>query len=154
MLLFTAIKLLMREAQLAYLRGKQAMPSALRSLGLGIIARLVVEMRAARRLERLAVRLARMRGKISALAARLNDGSVTERIDADLSFREALIGLKEEIRAVRYQLALMEDASRQGHAVWPALQRAFDQLNKVAQETYSAADQLQWRIAEHDARFA
>ena len=55
--------------------------------------------------------------------------------------------------AVRYQLALMEDASRQGRAVWPALQRAFDQLNKVAQETYSAADQLQWHIAEHDARF-
>ena len=152
-MLFAAIKLIVREAQLAYDRGRKAMPGALRSVGLGIVAKLLVEIRAARRLERLAGRLTRMRGKIASLAARLNDGSVTEPIDADLSFRDALIGLKEEIRAVRYQLALMEDSSRQGSTMWPALQRAFDQLNKVAQETYRAADQLQWDIAEHDARF-
>jgi hypothetical protein len=47
----------------------------------------------------------------------------------------------------------MEDCTRHDSTVWPALQRAFDQLNKIAQETYSAADQLQWEIADHDARF-
>ena len=148
------LKIILLGTKLAYYRGRLALPTVFRTLSLALTPDIVADIRAARRLERIATRLAGMRVKIGSLASRLHDGSVTERIDADHSFRDSLIGLKEEIRDVRCLLALMQESCRYGHSAWPPLQRAFDHLTRVARDTYSAADQLLWDIDSHEARFA
>ena len=141
-------------AQLAFYRARLALPAVFTTMRTAFTPAIVADMRAARRLERIATRLAGMRVKIGSLASRLNDGSVTERIDADHSFRDSLIGLKEEIRDVRCLLAQMQESCRYGSSLWPPLHRAFEHLTLVARETYSAADQLLWDIDSHEARFA
>ncbi|HEX8612140.1 MAG TPA: hypothetical protein VF800_12705 [Telluria sp.] len=98
------------------------------------------ERRAAVRLDRLADRLAGMGYKIDMLRKRMDDG-LDEPIDADASLREALRGLKEDIRTVRTQLCSMS-----GPGSSPRLQRAFNRLSAIAEKTYAAADKLQWEI--------
>ncbi|MES2152848.1 MAG: hypothetical protein V4508_23985 [Pseudomonadota bacterium] len=152
-MLSATIKLILREARQVLQLGKSAVPEVLRQLAIVLcLAPLMMEMRCARRLDSLAARLSRMRNKIDSLGARLQRGMVHEAIDADHSFRDALAGLKEEIRLVRCQLAWLSDAHRHGN-MGVRLQRAFDNLHKVAEQTYAAADKLQWDIAEHDSRF-
>jgi hypothetical protein len=106
------------------------------------------ERRCAMRLDTVADRLAAMGGKINVLRMRMDEGGVEEAVDADFSLRDALKGLKEEIRSIRCQLVGCHAAHFSAR-----LQRAFARLTRIAEETYASADKLQWEIAEHDRRF-
>lgn len=106
------------------------------------------ERRCAVRLDTVADRLGVMGAKINMLRSRMDEGSMDEAVDADFQLRDALKELKEDIRGIRCQLAGM-----QAPQLGARLQRAFARLNKVAAETYSSADRLQWEIGEHDRHF-
>ena len=106
------------------------------------------ERRCARRLDHLAGRLHEMGGKIDGLRTRLAGNRIEEPVDADFSLREALKGLKEDIREIRLQLAAMQRDYRSAR-----LQRAFMHLGATAEQTYARADKLQWEIAAHDERW-
>lgn len=106
------------------------------------------ERRCAMRLDRVADRLAGMGERINVLRSRMGDGVMDEAVDEDFTLREALKGLKEDIRGIRCQLAALQVPGLSAR-----LQRAFTRLGKIAQETYASADKLQWEIGEHDRRF-
>lgn len=112
------------------------------------LSTLGAERRCAMRLDRVADRLASMGGRINVLRSRMNDGKSDEAVDADFVLRDALKGLKEDIRSIRCQLAGLHAPMLSAR-----MQRAFTRLSKVAEETYTSADRLQWEIAEHDRRF-
>jgi hypothetical protein len=107
------------------------------------------ERRCAMRLDRIGDRLLAMGERINVLRERMDGGFVNEPVDADRTLRASLKGLKEDIRDVRCQLASMHTPQ-----LGPRLQRAFARLAKIAEETYSSADKLQWQIDEHDMKFA
>ena len=119
----------------------QRMEQALLALG--------AERRCAQRLDRLGGRLAGMGARIDVLRSRISGNQIREAVDADWSLRDMLKGLKEDIREIRLQLAAMQREYRSAR-----LQRAFQQLGKVAQETYAKADKLLWEISAHDERYA
>ncbi len=110
-------------------------------------AALGAERRCALRLDRLADRLTVMGGRINLLRSRMTEES-GEAVDTDYALRNALKGLKEDIREIRCQLAGM-----QSQRLSARLQRAFSRLGKIAEDTYASADKLQWEIDEHDERF-
>ena len=112
------------------------------------LAALGAERRCAMRLDRVADRLALMGGRINLLRMRMNEGGTNEAVDADFLLREALKGLKEDIRSIRCQLGGMRVV-----ALSARMQRAFTRLHRIAEDTYASADKLQWEIAEHDRRF-
>jgi hypothetical protein len=111
------------------------------------LASLGAERRCALRLDRLGDRLNVMGARINLLRSRMLD-EVGEAIDTDHALRDALRGLKEDIREIRCQLAGMQSPQLSAR-----LQRAFARLAKIAEATYASADQLQWEIDEHDQRF-
>lgn len=106
------------------------------------------ERRCAMRLDRVADRLAVMGGKIDILRIRMNESAADEAVDGDFKLRDALKGLKNDIRSIRCQLVGMHSSHLSAR-----LKRAFARLTRVAEATYRSADQLQWEIAEHDERF-
>lgn len=106
------------------------------------------ERRCAMRLDRVADRLAAMGARIDTLRTRMDCG-IDEAVDADGMLRDSLKGLKEDIRAIRCQLAGMRAAQ-----LGARMQRAFARLSSVAAETYASADKLQWEIDAHDERIA
>ena len=110
-------------------------------------ASLGAERRCALRLDRLGDRLNLMAGRINLLRSRMLE-EVGEAIDSDHALRDALKGLKEDIREIRCQLAGMQSPQLSGR-----LQRAFARLGQIAEQTYASADKLQWEIEEHDQRF-
>ncbi|SHH13223.1 hypothetical protein SAMN05428948_2944 [Massilia sp. CF038] len=112
------------------------------------LAALGAERRCAMRLDKVADRLAAMGVRINMLRRRMHEGSADEAVDADFLLREALKGLKENIRTIRCQLGGMHVT-----ALSARMQRAFARLHNIAEDTYASADQLQWEIAEHDRRF-
>jgi hypothetical protein len=112
-----------------------------------MLASLGAERRCALRLDRLGDRLVDMGGRINLLRTRMAE-ELGEAVDSDHLLRDALKGLKEDIRQIRLQLAGMQSAQLSAR-----LQRAFSRLGKIAEETYSSADKLQWEIDEHDQRF-
>ncbi|MFB9243875.1 hypothetical protein IV454_17310 [Massilia antarctica] len=132
-MLSAILKLLLREVSQLAKRGRNWLTS------------LAAERRTALRLDRLADRLRGMGIRIDILRKRMNEGRLDEPLDADASLREALRGLKEDIRTVRCQLSVLS-----GPGSSPRLQRAFARLAAVAEKTYAAADKLQWEIDEHD----
>ncbi|NHZ78617.1 hypothetical protein F2P44_04870 [Massilia sp. CCM 8695] len=132
-MLSATLKLLLREVSQIARRGRNSLLS------------LAQERRTALRLDRLADRLAGMGVKIDILRKRMNEGRLDEPLDADASLREALRGLKEDIRTVRCQLSALS-----GPRSSPRLQRAFARLAAIAEKTYAAADKLQWEIEAHD----
>ena len=134
-MLAATIKNLLRDAQEVFRRAAEP------------LAALGAERRCAVRLDSLADRLHVMGQRINLLRSRMLE-EVGEAVDGDHALREALKGLKEDIREIRCQLAGMQ--SRQLSA---RLQRAFSRLGTVAEETYSCADKLQWEIEDHDRRF-
>ena len=105
------------------------------------------ERRCALRLDRLGDRLHLMGERINLLRSRMHD-EVGEAIDTDHALRNALRGLKEDIREIRCQLAGMQSPQLSAR-----LQRAFARLGNIAELTYASADKLQWEIDEHDQRF-
>ena len=106
------------------------------------------ERRCAMRLDRVADRLAAVGGRIKTLHARMASGALDEALDHDGMLRDALKGLKEDMRGVRCQLAEMGRAQ-----LSERMQRAFARLGRVAEDTYACADRLQWEIDEHDQRY-
>lgn len=102
------------------------------------------ERRCALRHDRVADRLTFMGTRIDTLRARM-DQQIDEVIDADGMLRDALKGLKEDIRAIRCQLP-----SQQHPQLSARMQRALARLSQVAEETYASADRLQWEIEAHD----
>lgn len=117
-----------------------------RRVELAIVA-LGAERRCALRLDRLGDRLTFMGERINLLRSRMTE-EAGEAVDTDHALRNALKGLKEDIREIRCQLAGM-----QSQRLSARLQRAFSRLGKIAEETYASADKLQWEIEEHDERF-
>jgi hypothetical protein len=112
----------------------------------------VKQLRCARRMESLAVRLASMSRKISAFETSLLDGAFKEAVDADFAIREMLKGLKEDIRTIRCEMAAVPINARSGYC-GARLREAIDHLRTVAEETYVAADRLLWEIGEHDLKY-
>ena len=112
-----------------------------------LLAALGAERRCAVRLDRLGDRLRVMGERINLLRSRMAE-ELGEAVDSDHALRNALKGLKEDIREIRLQLAGM--ASKHLSA---RLQRSFSSLGRIAEETYASADKLQWEIDEHDQRF-
>lgn len=106
------------------------------------------ERRCAMRLDRVSDRLQCMGARINVLRERMDGGEVDEPVDADGTLRDSLKGLKDDIRAIRCQLAGMRRPQLSAR-----MQRAFARLSKVAEDTYACADKLQWEIDEHDQRF-
>ena len=134
-MLVATIRNLLRDVQEVFRRA--AVPLA--SLG--------AERRCAMRLDSLADRLLVMAERINLLRSRMLE-EVGEAVDGDHALRDALKGLKEDIREIRCQLAGMRSPRLSAR-----LQRAFTRLGTVAEETYSCADKLQWEIEDHDRRF-
>ncbi len=134
-MLAATIRNLLRDVHEVFRRAAQA----LASLG--------AERRCALRLDSLADRLHVMGERINLLRSRMLE-EVGEAIDCDYALRDALKGLKEDIREIRCQLAGM-----QSRRLSARLQRAFSRLGTVAEATYSCADKLQWEIEDHDQRF-
>lgn len=112
-----------------------------------LFASLGAERRCALRLDRLGDRLHVMGERINVLRACMAQ-EAGEAVDGDHALRDALKGLKEDIREIRCQLAGMHSPHLSAR-----LLRAFARLGRIAEETYSRADKLQWEIDEHDQRF-
>lgn len=113
---------------------------------------LFVELRCARRIDALSRRLMGMQGKIGALSAHLLSGRMDGAVDADRSLRRMLGELKDDLNGIRRDLAqwyVKECRGRTG----ARLDASITYLNRVAAETYAAADRLEWEIEEHDRRF-
>ena len=134
-MLSATIKTLLREVLDMLRRAEQA------------LAALGAERRCALRLDRLGDRLREMDARINVLRSRMGE-EVGEALDTDHALRDALKGLKEDIREIRCQLAGMHSPQ-----LGARLQRAFSRLARIAEETYSSADKLQWEVDEHDERF-
>ncbi len=112
-----------------------------------LLVGLGADRRCALKLDRLGDKLMGMGQRIELLRSRMGAGMLTDAIDSDFSLRDSLKGLKEDIRDIRCQLASMQRPTLSAR-----MQRAFARLSKIAEETYAAADKLQWEIAEHDQR--
>jgi hypothetical protein len=108
----------------------------------------VVHARCARRMEALATRLQMMRGKIERFEAHVLGGCFEELVDADRTIRAMLLGLKDDIRHIRCELAGLPKLPPGPGAA--RLDSALAQLHRIAEETYCAADRLIWEIDEHD----
>ena len=111
---------------------------------------LMVQWRCARRIDTMTHRLLRMRAKIRALSGHLLSGALKDALDPDGTLAVMLGDLKEETRTLRYQLAQWHVKECKGRAGL-RLKASMLVLNRIAAETYAAADRLAWEIVEHDA---
>lgn len=135
-MLSASLKLLLRQVQASCRRTEEVL------LAFG------ADRRCALKLDSVADRLLLMAGRIEALRVRMAAVGMQEAMDADCALRDSLKGLKDDIRVIGCQLASMD-----GPGLSARLQRAFQRLRKVAEETYAEADRFQWEITDHDARF-
>jgi hypothetical protein len=113
---------------------------------------LFVEFRCARRIDALSKRLTGMQGKIGNLSAHLLSGRTEGPVDADRSLRRMLAELKDDLNGIRRDLALWHARECRGRTGM-VLSAAIAQLNRIAADTYAAADRLGWEIDEHDRRY-
>lgn len=75
----------------------------------------------------------------------------TDLIDSALEIDDELEQLKNSLRRVHRELLhMLGDASKPS----PLIHDAITSLRKATEDTYTAANQLQWEIAEHDASHA
>jgi hypothetical protein len=112
-------------------------------------ASLMVQWRCAKRIDAMTHRLLRMRAKIKALSGHLMSGTLQDALDPDGTLATMLSDLKEETRTLRYQLAQWHVRECKGKA-GVRLRASMLVLNRIAAETYAAADRLAWEIVEHD----
>jgi hypothetical protein len=110
--------------------------------------RAFVELRCARRLDRLARRMQQMQARIAFMHDHLLGDGAPARPDADGSLRRMLVGLRGELSQMRCDLALwyaQECGGESGERLATALAR----LNRIAVDTHAAATRLE---AELEAR--
>ena len=112
---------------------------------------LLVEWRCARRIDAMTQRLLHMRARIRALSGHVMSGALLGALDPDGTLAAMLGDLKEETCTLRYQLAQWHVKECKGRA-GKRLKVSILVLNRIAAETYAAADRLAWEIVEHDAR--
>jgi len=112
-------------------------------------ASLLAQWRCARRIDAMTQRLLRMRAKIRALSAHVMSGALRSAIDPDGSLLAMLVDLKEETCTLRYQMAQWHTKQCKGRA-GARLRASMLALNRIAADTYAAADRLAWEIVEHD----
>jgi hypothetical protein len=117
------------------------------------LALLFAETARAKRIERMCGRLSRMGQKLTVFTGRVRAGHFAEAIDADVSFRAELNEIKEDMRLMRCQVAVWRSDQRTAGTTL-RLTTALATLSRLSEEVFAAADQLQWEIAEHDARLA
>ena len=118
------------------------------------LPRPLVEILCARRLDRMALRLLRMRARIDAMSRHMCSGALDGPLlriasDADGSQRRMLAGLRDEVATMRRDLAIWhmrECGGRTGTRLAAALAR----LNGIALDTGAAALRLQQELDEHD----
>lgn len=118
------------------------------------LPRPLVERLCARRLDRMALRLLRMRARIDAMSGHLGSGAMDGPLlrlpaDADGSLRRMLAGLRDEVGTMRRDLAIWhmrECGGRAGARLAAALKR----LNGIALDTGAAALRLQQELDEHE----
>jgi len=118
------------------------------------LPRPLVEHLCARRLDRMALRLLRMRARIDIMSDHLDSGAMDGPMlhlaaDADGSLRRMLAGLRDEVGTMRRDLAIWhmrECGGRAGTRLAAALKR----LNGIALDTGSAALRLQQELDEHE----
>lgn len=111
---------------------------------------LFAQTRCARRIEATARRIAAMGMKIGTLSGRLNAGSIPGMVDADRNLRRMLCELKEDLTGMRRDLALWRTRECKGRE-GARLASAIAHLNRIAAETYAAADRLVRQIEEYDS---
>lgn len=109
----------------------------------------MVQWRCAKRIDAMTHRLLRMRAKIKALSGHLMSGTLHDALDPDGTLATMLSDLKDETRTLRYQLAQWHLRECKGKA-GVRLRASMLVLNRIAAETYAAADRLAWEIVEHD----
>jgi len=118
------------------------------------LPRPLVELLCARRLDRMALRLLRMRARIDAMSRHLCSGAMDGPVvrlasDTDGNLRRMLSGLRDEVGTMRRDLAIWhmrECGGRTGTRLAAALQR----LNGIALDTGAAALRLQQELDERD----
>jgi hypothetical protein len=137
--IFTAAVQSLKSASARALRG--AMPPGL-----------MVEFRCARRIDALSRRLSGMQRKIANMSAHVLSGSARGAVDADRNLRRMLVELKADLNGVRRDLATWHTRECRGRT-GAALAAAIERLNRIAADTYMAADRLAFEIEEHDRRF-
>lgn len=113
-------------------------------------ASMLVQWRCAKRIDAMTHRLVRMRAKIRALSGHLMSGALKDALDPDGTLAGMLGDLKEETRTLRFQLAQWHLRECKGRA-GVRLKASMLVLNRIAADTYAAADRLAWEIVEHDA---
>ena len=125
--------------------------AGLRSFSRLPVPRAWVELRCARRLDRLARRLQRMHARIACMQDHLagDDGTpATPASDADGSLRRMLAGLRAELARMRCDLARWHTRECGGES-GARLAAALARLNRIAVDTNAAALRLE---AELEAR--
>lgn len=114
-------------------------------------ASLLVQWRCANRIDAMTRRLLRMRAKIRAMSGHVMSGALKNALDPDGTLGGMLGDLKEETRTLRYQLAQWHVNECKGRA-GVRLKASMLVLNRIAADTYAAADRLAWEIVQHDTR--
>ncbi|MGZ5201493.1 MAG: hypothetical protein ACXWC4_17155 [Telluria sp.] len=113
---------------------------------------LFVEFRCARRIDALARRVGGMQQKIARMSAHVLSGRAGGAVDADRSLRRMLGELKLDLNGVRRDLATWHAKECRGRT-GALLAASIERLNRIAAETYLAADRLEWEIEDHDRRY-
>ena len=113
---------------------------------------LFVEFRCARRIDALSRRVGRMQQKIARMSAHVLSGRAKGAVDADRSLRRMLAELKLDLNGVRRDLANWHAKECRGRT-GALLAAAIERLNRIAADTYLAADRLEWEIEDHDRRY-
>jgi len=120
------------------------------------LPRPLVERLCARRLDRMAQRLLRMRARIDAMSRHLGadapdalDGLPRPASDIDGSLRRMLAGLRDEVGTMRRDLALWHMRECGGRA-GVRLAAALTRLNGIALDTGAAALRLERELDDHE----
>jgi hypothetical protein len=117
--------------------------------GLRLPAGLFAQARCARHIDVTARRIAYIGAKITTLSGRLHAGSIPGMVDADRSLRRMLGELKEDLTAMRRDLARWHSRECAGRA-GVRLEAAIGRLNGIVADTHAAADVLLGQIEEYD----
>jgi hypothetical protein len=118
--------------------------------GMRLPGGLFAQARCVRHIDATARRVALLGSKIAVLSNRLRAGSVPGLVDADRSLRRMLGELKDDLNAMRRDLARWHSQECAGRAGL-RLEAAIARLNRVNADTHAAADVLLGQIEEYDA---